>query len=271
MSRITVQDGVALFYEDLGEGPPVIFIHGGFMNHQIWETQVTALLKSGFRVITFDLRGHGRSDKPMSSYTSEMYASDLEAFQEALEIEKVALVGWSLGATVATAYASRYPDRLTHLCLVSTGIFDGLAPASSEGEDEHGLDIDRLLAHQRTNRPEGMAAYVERMVSDDADERMKDWLWEMGMQTPQRVALKTLEIYLDPDYSAMGRTLSSLSVPGAVFHGTDDEAASLSAAEHVAMEVLNHGTFVLFEKSGHVPFLTETGRFNQQLIDFLRM
>jgi len=268
MPYATVQDGVELFYEDLGEGPPVCLVHGGLMSHRVWEAQVTALLEAGFRVIAPDLRGHGHSAKPMAPYTAEMHATDLNALRAALAVDEMALVGWSLGATVGVAYAAAYGDRLTHLVLSSTGIFGGIAQPSGSADS---LNIDTLLDQQRTGRPAGVAAYVDRMFGADPDEWTRRWLWAIGMQTPQRVALKTLRIYVGADYDAMERTLSSLQVPGATFHGALDGAAPLSAAEHVATDVFVDGTFVPFEGSGHLPFLTETERFNRRLVEFLSM
>ncbi|WP_227378167.1 alpha/beta fold hydrolase [Haladaptatus halobius] len=269
MPRATVRDGVELFYEDLGEGPTVVLIHGGLMSHRVWEMQVTALLDSGHRVVAPDLRGHGCSAKPVSPYTAEMHAADLEALRTTLGVDEWGFVGWSLGATVATAYVATHPERLTHLALVSTGIFAGMAPSVDDGSDDNGLDVEVLLDQQRIGRPAGVAAYVDRMFGGNPDEWTKEWLWGIAMETPLRVALKTLDIYRDPDYDAMARTLSSLLVPGAVFHGARDGAAPLSAAERVADEVFADGRFVPFEASGHVPFLTESVRFNERLLAFL--
>jgi non-heme chloroperoxidase len=93
MPQASINNDVALYYQDLGDGTPIVLIHGGYMSHRVWESQVHSLLKAGYRVVTFDLRGHGSSDKPVSPYTAEMYADDIVALVDILNISKFTLFG----------------------------------------------------------------------------------------------------------------------------------------------------------------------------------
>ena len=268
MPRVTVENGVRLYCQDLGSGPAVVLVHGGCMSHRVWESQVHALVETGFRVITPDLRGHGRSDKPVSPYTARMYADDLVALLDAREIDECTLVGWSLGATIAATFARQYGDRLDGMILVSSSLFRGLAsPEANEG-DENDLPIHRMIANQRTNRPKGMERFVSGMFAD-VDEWTIRWLWSIGMETPMRVAIKSLEIYVELDYEDIREGLRETAVPSAVFHGASDRAATIDDAESIAADVLRDGTFVLFENSAHAPFLDEPIRFNDELLAFL--
>lgn len=268
MSSIPVDDA-ALHVQDLGDGPAIVLVHGGCMSHRVWDSQVTALLDAGYRVVTPDLRGHGDSDKPVSPYTAEMYAADLASLADALELDSFTLVGWSLGATIALAFARGYPDRLDGLVLVSSNIFERIA--APDDATEFDLPLDSMLANQRRDRPRGMEQFVAGMFADEPDERTLQWLWAIGMETPMRVAVKTLQIYADPPADEFGETLRALDVPGAVFHGRHDRAASTDDAEAVARDFLADGTFVPFPESGHVPFIEEEGRFNDQLLSVLPM
>lgn len=85
------------------------------MSHRVWESQVHALLETGHRVITPDLCDHGDSDKPAAPYTAEMYADDFVTLATALGVDQFALVGRSLGTTVAATFARTSPDRLNKL------------------------------------------------------------------------------------------------------------------------------------------------------------
>lgn len=107
------------------------------------------------------------------------------------------------------------------------------------------------------------------MFGSDADEWAIQWLWSTGMQTPMRVAFETLEIYLDPNADTLHAALAALDVPTATFHGAHDGSATLADAESIATEVLEDGMFVPFEESGHVPFIEEAARFDEQLVAFL--
>lgn len=269
MTMVSVTDETRLYCQDVGTGPVVLFLHGGCMSHRVWESQVKALLDVGYRIVTPDLRGHGASDKPASPYTAEMYADDVAALLDALEIERCVLVGWSLGATIAATFASEYRNRLAKLVLVSSSIFDTIAPQSDAARGER-LPLDRMIANQRRNRPRGMERFVAGMFGTDADEHTLRWLQSIGMQTPMRVAIKTLEIYENPQRKRLRDALSALTVPGAVFHGALDGSATLDDAESIATDVLTDGTFVPFEESGHVPFLEESEKFEDELLDFLQ-
>ncbi|KTG11549.1 hypothetical protein AUR64_03345 [Haloprofundus marisrubri] len=269
MTMVSITDETRLYCQDAGTGPVVLFLHGGCMSHRVWESQVKALLDADYRVVTPDLRGHGSSDKPVSPYTAEMYADDVDALLSALGIERCVLVGWSLGATIATTFASKYSDRLAKLVLVSSSIFDTIAPQSDAAPGER-LPIDKMIANQRRNRPRGMERFVAGMFGTDVDEHTLRWLWSVGMQTPMRVAIKTLEIYENPQRERLRDALSELAVPGAVFHGALDGSATLDDAESIAVEVFQNGTFVAFEESGHVPFLEESEKFEDELLEFLR-
>ena len=240
------------------------------MSHRVWESQVYALLEAGFRVVTPDLRGHGRSDKPVSEYTAETYAADIADLTDALDVERFTLVGWSLGATIAATFAGAYGDRLDGLVLVSSNIFSRITPRSPAEAERNDLPLEKMIANQRRNRPRGMKRFVSGMFGSEADAETVRWLWFIGMQTPMRVAVETLGIYADPRVDALREAVSALDVPGAVFHGALDKSASLADAEAIAADLLTEGTFVPFENSGHVPFLEEAPRFNDQLVSFLR-
>ena len=269
MAMISIADGTSLYCQDLGEGQTVVLLHGGCMSHRVWESQVHSLLEAGFRVVTPDLRGHGASDKPASPYSAEMYAADISALLDALDIETCALVGWSLGATIAATFADDYGDRLDKLVLVSSNIFDIIAPKSDVSSKKR-LPLQKMVENQRRNRPQGMERFVSGMFGTDAEEWTIRWLWSIGMQTPMRVAIKTLKIYDRPKSESLRNALAGLDVPGAVFHGGLDGSATLTDAESIATDVLTDGTFVPFEESGHVPFLEQSEKFEDELLKFLQ-
>lgn len=265
MPRVSVSSDIGLHYHDLGSGPAVVLIHGGCMSHRIWESQVNALLNDGFRVVTLDLRGHGNSDKPVSPYTAKMYADDLEIVVESLGIDSFTLLGWSLGATIAITFAEKHPDRLDRIVLVSSAIFARIAAVASNETVNPDLPLAKMLDNQRVDRPRGMKKFVAGMFSSEPDEWMLHWIWSIAMQTPMRVALKTLEIYRDPNHEALYETLRRLEIPGVVFHGANDRSATIDDAQTIATEIFDEGTCVAFDHSAHVPFLEESTRFNDEL------
>ena len=115
-------NGINFHYWQVGEGPDLIMLHGLSGNLALWHLKMVPMLRSDYRVTTFDLRGHGRSDMPPSGYTTGDMAEDLRGIMDALDIEKAHLVGHSMGADVSLNFALRYPDRVGRLILIEAGL-----------------------------------------------------------------------------------------------------------------------------------------------------
>ncbi|WP_049998699.1 alpha/beta fold hydrolase [Halococcus sediminicola] len=110
MTTLTL-DGAQFWYEETGTGPPLVFLHGGWMNADTWQTQVERFAEE-HRVITFDLRGHGRTGATdRRQYTIELFADDLERLLDQLDVERPILCGLSLGGMVVQEYLDRHPNR----------------------------------------------------------------------------------------------------------------------------------------------------------------
>src|SRR5690606_16102127 len=99
---------VRLHYVDEGEGRPLVLIHGWPLSHRMWEPQINALTGVGLRVIAYDRRGFGESDKPADGYDYDTLAADLNALLEALDVKDATLVGFSMGGGEVARYLSRY-------------------------------------------------------------------------------------------------------------------------------------------------------------------
>src|SRR6266508_3465744 len=125
-------NGIVTFYEDTGEGAAVVLIHGYGADLRLWDAQVSALASAGFRVIRYDVRGHGRSLIPPDGYTYENYAADLRDLLDRINVERSAtenlaidtahLVGLSMGGGIALQFALDFPERVLSLTLVDSAL-----------------------------------------------------------------------------------------------------------------------------------------------------
>lgn len=119
MPTVTTND-ITTYYEDRGDGPPVVFVHGAILDHTQWWPQLDAL-EDEYRVIAYDVRGHGKTGASrLDDYSVEILADDLAAFIEALDLERPVICGLSTGGCIAQVYASRHPDSISGLVLAST-------------------------------------------------------------------------------------------------------------------------------------------------------
>jgi pimeloyl-ACP methyl ester carboxylesterase len=110
MPRIEVEDDVELFVRDMGEGDPIVFLHGWPLSHRMFEYQYHHLLDESFRCIGIDHRGYGESDKPYGGYSYDRFADDVKAVLDELDVEGVTLAGFSMGGGIATHYMSRHDE-----------------------------------------------------------------------------------------------------------------------------------------------------------------
>lgn len=115
-------NGVNLHYFQTGQGPNVVMIHGMTGNLAIWHFTVMPGIRDDFRLMMFDLRGHGRSEMPPTGYTSRDMAEDLVALMDKLGIERTHLIGHSLGADIALHMAILYPERVDRIVAIEAGV-----------------------------------------------------------------------------------------------------------------------------------------------------
>lgn len=176
-TMITV-NGIALRCVVEGSGEPLALIHGVGASLEVWDG-VAARLRDRYRILRYDQRGHGKSEKVPGPYSVEDFAGDLRALMDALEIERAHVAGHSLGGLVAQSFALDYPERLSKLALISTvagrtedeerRVEERLARvASGIAGDHFRASLDRWFTDEfRAANPELLAAYAARNQAND--------------------------------------------------------------------------------------------------------
>src|SRR3954453_19429736 len=112
MPKATLSSGLRLHYQRIGEGPDLGMVHGLTGNLAVWHLQIVPELSERYRVLTYDLRGHGHSDAPRRGYTPDQMADDLLGLLDELAIERPVVVGHRYGADIALYHALRHPNRV---------------------------------------------------------------------------------------------------------------------------------------------------------------
>lgn len=115
-------NGIQLHYQQYGQGPDVIMLHGITGNLAVWHLEIVPALMAEYRITTYDLRGHGYSDVPPTGYTTADHATDLKHLMDALGIERAHVVGHSFGADIALHFTILFPERVDRLVLVEPGL-----------------------------------------------------------------------------------------------------------------------------------------------------
>ena len=122
MPKATLRSGIRLHYQQIGEGPDVVMVHGITGNLAVWHLRLVPALSERFRVLTYDLRGHGHSDVPARGYTPDAMAGDLLELLDALEVERPAIVGHSYGADIALYLAANHPERAREVIAIESAL-----------------------------------------------------------------------------------------------------------------------------------------------------
>jgi pimeloyl-ACP methyl ester carboxylesterase len=122
MPKATLKNGVRIHYQQAGQGPDLVLIHGLTGNLAVWHLKIIPLLWDHFRILTYDLRGHGYSDMPPSGYSPTDMAGDLRGLLDELGIEKAALVGHSYGADIALYSALHYPQHVRQVVAIEAAL-----------------------------------------------------------------------------------------------------------------------------------------------------
>jgi pimeloyl-ACP methyl ester carboxylesterase len=234
-------DGARIWYATFGSGPPVILLHGGLGHSGNWGYQVPALVRSGYRGVLIDSRGHGRSTRDTRPFVYERMASDVLAVMDTLHLEKAAVVGWSDGATIALILAMKAPTRVAGVyffaCNMDPSGVKEIAwpnPVLDRCLSRHAKDYTRLSA-----TPDQFKIFVEAV---------------------------TLMMKTQPHYSA--HDLAQISVPVAIVQSEHDEFIRLEHAEYLARTIPN-AKFVHLRGVSHFAPLQRPEQFNIAMIAFL--
>jgi pimeloyl-ACP methyl ester carboxylesterase len=263
MGRLTTHD-VTLDVDDVGVGDDVVvFVHGHPFNRTMWTPQHEAVRAAGWRVVAPDLRGYGASTVTAGIVTLDVFATDLVAVLDHLAIQRVVLVGLSMGGQIAMEFARRTPDRLRGLVLAAT--FP--RPETGDGRARRQAMADRLLA-------EGMAGYADEVLprmlapaSLAARPAVGDAVLRMMRTTDPRGAAAALRGRAErPDYRPV---LDQLAVPSLIVVGSADAFTTADDANEMATRLAG-GRLVWLEGIGHMPNLEAPERFNRELVAFLR-
>lgn len=266
---IEVEKNVKLHVTDLGEGKPVVLIHGWPLSDAMYEYQYAALIEKGYRVIGITLRGFGQSDKPYGAYSYDVFADDIKVVLDKLKIENATIGGFSMGGATVIRYVSKY--NAAHVNKLA--LFGAAAPTWTKRSDfNFGLwtkeDVNGLIALNNTNRPQLLANFgqIFSATPTSVSPGIGAWLGGINMQASGYAMGECLKLLRDGD---LREDLKNITVPTLILHGKLDKICSYDLAEQMTKGIKN-STLVPFEKSGHALFVEETEKFNAELLKFLK-
>jgi pimeloyl-ACP methyl ester carboxylesterase len=262
--------GLQLHVREWGkaDGLPILFIHGWSQNHLCWAKQYESVLADEFRLVAYDLRGHGMSEAPLGAEhyaDGRLWADDVAAIVAELGLERSVLVGWSYGSFVICDYIRAYgQDRIAAIDFVEGAAKLGEAAFGTligPGFLDHfvGATVDDLPTNIQTMRSFVRTCLVKPVSDDDIETAV---CWNVLVASGIRANLGARELDCDD-------VLRSLEVPLLVTQGRADTVVLPAMADHI-LATCPTAEASWYDGVGHVPHLEEPGRFNRELAELTR-
>lgn len=263
---------IELYYEDHDSGKPVVLLHGWLLSGRSWESQVSALVDAGFRVITYDMRGFGESSKPWTGYDYDTLAADLHTLLEHLGLRDVTLVGFSMGSGEAVRYISRYGTGRIAKAVLAGAVTPYLYKSAEHPE---GLLDDNALAGLQAGVRSDRLAFADAFTRTFFNARGQLTVSEQQREFAYRLASCASPKGTLDCITAFGRTdfredLKKLKVPLLVLHGDSDAIAPFDLSGQRTAAAVPGSRTVLIQGGPHCINASHTAEFNRALIDFLR-
>ena len=275
MSTITVgtenSTDIELYYEDHGSGQPVVLIHGYPLDGSSWEKQTHALLEAGYRVITYDRRGSGKSSQPTVGYDYDTFAADLKVVLDTLDLTEVVLVGFSMGSGEVARYIGNYGYTG-----VAKAVFLGsLQPFLLQTDDNPtGVPqevFDGLLKAVTADRFAFFTGFYQNFYN--LDENLGSRVSQEVVDVSQSIAAGSSfysSIADQPTWLTDFRgDIPRIDVPALIVHGTADRILPIDSTGRVFAKSLPSAEYVEIEGAPHGMLWTHHAEVNTVLLAFL--
>ena len=271
MAFMEAKDGTKIYFEDTGEGKPLVLIHGWPLSGAMWEYQVEPLARSGLRCISYDRRGFGRSDKPFKGYDYATLARDLASLLDHLQLSDVTLVGFSMGGGEVAEYLARHNSsgRVTRAVLVSS-----IVPYLLKSHDNpDGVDASVFQEMQdglRADRPAFLTEFTEKffnvgIVSSPVSMPMLAACCEVAMTASPIATIDCVHAFSHTDLRAAAR---SIKVPTLIIHGDADQTVPIKVSAQAAARLIPGAQLKVYSGAPHGLFFTHKDDLNRDLAAF---
>jgi len=263
---------IDLYYEDHGTGQPVVLIHGYPLSGESWEKQSAALLEAGYRVITYDRRGFGRSSKPTVGFDYDTFAADLKVVLETLDLRDVILVGFSMGTGEVGRYIGTYgTERVAKAAFLAS-----LEPFLLQADDNPtGVPADVFAGIEQAAKSDRYA-WFDTFYQDfyNLDENLGTRIGEAAVRASWNTAASSgwfaasavVQSWLT-DFRA---DIEKVDVPALIVHGTADRILPIDATAREFTKRLPSAEYVEIEGAPHGMLWTHADEITRVLVDFVQ-
>ncbi|MFP5041355.1 alpha/beta fold hydrolase [Parasediminibacterium sp. JCM 36343] len=276
MKYIEVQNSsdaekIKLAYCDNGSGKPIVLIHGWPLSKEMWEYQEEPLVDAGFRVITYDRRGFGQSDKPWNGYDYNTLTADLKAVLEQLDLQDVTLVGFSMGGGEVARYFKNYGgERISKVVLISS-ILPYMPKTDNNEEGVPTEMFQEMMDNINADRVGFLDTFGNQffginMLNHPVSAPLLDYYRMLCAVASPRATRECLEAFAYTDFRD---DTPLINVPTLIIHGNSDKTVPIEVSADKASELIPENEYLVYDAAPHGLFYTEKDKLNADLIQFI--
>ncbi|TNC47354.1 alpha/beta fold hydrolase [Mumia zhuanghuii] len=265
---------IELHYQDQGTGQPVVLIHGYPLNGDSWEKQTRELLDLGYRVITYDRRGFGRSSKVVTGYDYDTFAADLNAVLETLDLHEVILVGFSMGTGELARYVTTYgTDRVARLAFLAS-LEPFLVQRDDNPEGVPQAVFDGIMDAAKADRYAWFTQFygdfynLDENLGSRISEEVVRASWNIAVGSAPVAAYAVVPSWIE-DFRGDVAAVRDAALPTLILHGTADNILPIDATGRRFRDLVPDAEYVEVEGAPHGLLWTHADEVNAALRTFL--
>jgi non-heme chloroperoxidase len=262
---------IDLYYEDHGQGQPVILIHGYPLSCSSWEKQLPVLLNAGHRVIAYDRRGFGKSSQPTTGYNYDTFAEDLHQLITHLDLRGFALVGFSMGGGEVARYIGKYGSKGVSKAVILSGVPPFLLKTPDNPEGVDGSVFEGIEKAITADRYAFFTEFFKNFYNTDVllnkrvSEQVVQASWNVAALSSATASLACVPTW----HEDFRKDLAKIDVPTLVMHGDADRILPINAAGARTSKLIKGARFVVVKDGPHCISWTHADEVNTELLNFL--
>lgn len=274
MTMITTRDGTQLYVKDWGPktGRPVIMMHGWPLTSDTWDDFALVAADAGFRAISYDRRGFGRSEQPWDGYEYDTLADDLADVIEATGAQDAALFGFSMGGGEVARYMSRHGGKGVSKAALIASVVPYMAQTPDNPDGVPQSVFDEMTAGMKEDRAHFFHGFLKSfygvgVFTGSVSEAVLDWSFQQTMMAGLRPTLACAKAFSSTDFRP---DLPSFKVPTLIIHGTGDQTVPIETSGRAAAAAIPGATLIEYEGAPHGLFASNKQQLTDDLMAFLR-
>ncbi|HTT60214.1 MAG TPA: alpha/beta hydrolase [Bryobacteraceae bacterium] len=262
---------IDLYYEDHGAGKPVVLIHGYPLSGASWEKQTAALLAAGYRVITYDRRGFGKSSQPTTGYNYDTFAADLQQLVTQLKLQDFSLAGFSMGGGEVARYLGKYGSTGVSKAVIISGVPPFLLKTA---DNPAGVDASVFEGIQKAVTADRYAFFTDffnnfyntdLLLGKRVSRQVVEASWNIAAGSSATASLACVPAWHE-DFRA---DLARIDVPTLVLHGDADRILPIDASGRRTAAMIRGSRLAIVKDGPHCITWTHAEEVNRELVAFL--